>query len=78
MVIFLTIEVYKSWIVGRVEPMIFSAVLTVHWSLFLSYLRTKSDSKSCAQDRLNDSRVDVEEQILTSSTAVGGSSASCI
>ena len=35
---FLTLEVYRSWMVGRLAPMIFSADLTVRWSLFLSSL----------------------------------------
>src|SRR4029434_4885796 len=30
---FLTLEVYRSWMVGRLAPMIFSADLTVRWSL---------------------------------------------
>src|SRR4029434_3837191 len=35
---FLTLEVKRSWMVGRLAPMIFSAALTVRWSLFLSSL----------------------------------------
>ena len=35
---FLTLEVYRSWMVGRLALMIFSADLTVRWSLFLSSL----------------------------------------
>src|SRR4029434_1518948 len=35
---FLTLEVYRSWMVGRLAPMIFSADLTDCCSLFLSSL----------------------------------------
>src|SRR4029434_2476044 len=35
---FLTLEVYRSWMVGRLALMIFSADLIVRWSLFLSSL----------------------------------------
>src|SRR4029434_3886153 len=33
---FLTLDVYRSWMVGRSAPIIFSADLTVRWSLFRS------------------------------------------
>ena len=34
----LTLDVYRSWMEGRLAPMIFPADLTVLWSLFLSGL----------------------------------------
>ena len=34
---FLTLEVYRSWMVGRLALMIFSADLTVRWSLFSAH-----------------------------------------
>src|SRR4029434_8413531 len=35
---FLTLEVYRSWMVGRLAQMSFSEDLTDRWSLFLSSL----------------------------------------
>ena len=42
---FLTLEVYRSWMVGRLAPMIFPADLTVRWSLFLSSLVADPNQK---------------------------------
>src|SRR4029434_4640583 len=38
---FLTLEVYRSWMVGRSAPIILSADLTVRFNLFLSSLVAK-------------------------------------
>ena len=50
---FLALEVYRSWMVGRSAPIIISAVLTVHYSLFLSSL--VADPNQTVMDERTDS-----------------------
>ena len=48
---FLALEVYKSWMVGRFVPVQFSG-------------RSKPDSDGCAENRLNDCSVKLDQQLL--------------
>src|SRR4029434_3283657 len=61
---FLTLEVYRSWMVGRLAPMIFSADLTERWSCFLSSLVADPNQTVIEVHRLYDCGVEHDQQIL--------------
>ncbi len=62
----LTPDKYSSWRVGRVVPMIHSAVQTTLHSLLRSRFVSwaEPDSYWCAEDGFNDGRVELYQQLL--------------
>ncbi len=62
----LTLDKYSSWIVGRVVPMIRSAVRTTLHSLLRSYLvaELNHDRYRRAEDGFNYGRVEPYQQLL--------------
>ncbi len=61
---FLTLDIYSSWRVGRVVPMICSGVRTTLHSLLRSYLVSELNQTVIEEDRFNDGRVELFQQLL--------------